>query len=185
MKISRTDLPGVVLVEPKLFRDDRGYFTELFSQERYAAEQLPDRYPQDNLSCSSKHVLRGLHFQQPNAQGKLVTVLKGKIFDVAVDIRVGSPTFGKWISEELSGEDHRQLYIPVGFAHGFCVLSEQALVLYKTTEKYHPEYEHTLVWNDPALGIDWPVSHPVVSRKDGEGKRLADFPTTSLPAYQR
>lgn len=178
MPIQIEDLPlrGLKLIVPPLFADARGYFVELHHEARYAALGLSDAFVQDNLSSSRRDVLRGLHFQTPSWQGKLVTVLRGEIYDVAVDLRRDSPTFGRWHGLALSGRDHRQLWVPRGFAHGFCVVSEEALVLYKCSAFYEPAQEHTLLWNDPDLGIDWPVRSPLVSEKDARGKRLRDLP---------
>ena len=140
---------------------------------------------QDNISHSSRNVLRGLHFQQPHGQGKLLTVLRGAIRDIVVDIRVGSPTYGKWQSYELSEENCKQLYIPPGLAHGFVVTGDEALVLYKCTDTYHPECEKTLLWNDPDLGIDWGIEDPIISDKDQQGTRLKDFAEEDLPVFQQ
>jgi dTDP-4-dehydrorhamnose 3,5-epimerase len=183
MKVTPTILDGVVAIEPRVFGDARGYFLETWHRERYAEAGVSREFVQDNLSRSQKGILRGLHLQNPFTQGKLVQVFEGEVFDVAVDVRVGSPTFGKWVGEHLSAENKRQLYIPQGFAHGFCVLSESALFAYKCTELYHPETEFCLAWNDPALGIDWPVAHPTVSAKDAAGLALADVPREKLPRY--
>ena len=184
MKVKETGLPGVLLLEPKVFRDERGYFLESWSAERYAAAGVPARFVQDNLSYSRGGVLRGLHFQEPYPQGKLVSVLRGEVFDVAVDVRAGSPTFGRWVGHVLSAENARQLYVPEGYAHGFVVLSDEALFAYRCTEYYHPEAERTLLWNDPELGIEWPVEHPALSAKDEAGRRLRDFGPGELPRYR-
>ncbi len=181
MKVTETRLPGVVVVEPAVFRDDRGYLTEVWNQKRYDGAGLPVRFVQDNLSSSKHGVLRGLHYQWPAAQGKLVSVLHGEVFDVAVDIRLGSPTFGQWVGVTLSSENRHQIYIPEGFAHGFAVLSETALVLYKCTEFYTPSDEASLAWNDPAIGIDWPISEPILAPKDAAAPTLADLPKHRLP----
>lgn len=181
MKAVETSLPGVLLFEPRVFHDDRGYFLETWSGTRYADLGLPVRFVQDNVSSSLRGVLRGLHYQNPHGQGKLVTVLAGEIFDVVVDIRVGSPTFGRWAGFTLSVDDHRQLYVPPGFAHGFAVTSERALVCYKCTKYYTPAAEKTLLWCDPDLCIDWPVREPLVSVKDRAGLRLRDTPPEHLP----
>jgi dTDP-4-dehydrorhamnose 3,5-epimerase len=183
MNLIETSLPGVAIIEPKVFGDERGYFLETWNQDRYTAAGLPATFVQDNLSFSRRGVLRGLHFQNPNAQGKLVYVLQGEVFDVAVDIRLGSPTFGKMESVILSAQNKRQLYIPPGFAHGFCVTSETALFAYKCTELYHPQSEGSILWNDPDLGIAWPIDAPDLSAKDRAGIRLADFPRQRLPVY--
>lgn len=184
MNVMQTVLPGVLLLEPKVFGDERGFFMETWNQARYAEAGLPERFVQDNLSFSRKGVLRGLHFQNPNGQGKLVSVLQGEVFDVAVDIRLGSPTFGRAVSVVLSSDNKRQFFIPPGFAHGFCVTSETALFAYKCTEYYDPRSEGSVLWNDPALGIAWPVSSPELSAKDAAGIPLADFPHERLPAYE-
>lgn len=183
MQIYKTDLPGVLIIEPKVFGDERGFFMETWSQERYAGMVTPETFIQDNVSFSRKGVLRGLHFQKINPQGKLVYVLQGEVFDVAVDIRVGSPTFGQWASVELSMDNKRQFYIPPGFAHGFCVTSETALFAYKCTDKYNPQSEGSVLWNDPALNIPWPITTPELSVKDAKGIKLADFPADLLPNY--
>jgi dTDP-4-dehydrorhamnose 3,5-epimerase len=172
------DLPlrGLKLVQPAVFEDARGYFLELHHEGRYASLGLTEPLVQDNLSSSRRNVLRGLHFQTPAWQGKLVSVLRGEIFDVAVDLRRDSPTFGRWHGLSLSESNHHQLWVPRGFAHGFCVLSDEALVLYKCSAFYEPAQEHTLLWNDPDLAIAWPVEDPVVSDKDARGKRLRELP---------
>ena len=149
--------------------------------ERYQEAGITGSFVQDNISVSRKGTLRGLHFQNPNGQGKLVQVLRGKVFDVAVDIRVGSETFGKWESIELSAENHKQMYIPPGFAHGFCVLSETAMFSYKCTDYYTPSAEGGILWNDPDIGIQWPVDNPVLSEKDLEYTKLSGIPQENLP----
>jgi dTDP-4-dehydrorhamnose 3,5-epimerase len=181
VKVVATELPGVLLVEPRVFGDARGFFFETFHAERYAAAGIPGPFVQDNLSRSGRGTLRGLHFQEPRAQGKLVQVLQGAVWDVAVDVRKGSPHFGRWVGMELSEENRRQLWIPPGFAHGFCVLSDSADFLYKCTEFYAPEVERAVRWDDPALGIHWPVAEPVLSAKDSAAPLLADAPV--LPLY--
>jgi dTDP-4-dehydrorhamnose 3,5-epimerase len=181
LQVSSTAIPEVLVIDPTVFGDPRGYFLEVWHQERYARLGLPRDFVQDNVSRSSGGILRGLHLQHPFGQGKLVHVLEGEIFDVAVDVRVGSPTFGQWVGEELSGDNHRQLYVPPGFAHGFCVTSPYALVSYKVTELYHPETELSIAWNDPALGIRWPIEAPSLSAKDASAPRLRDLPSTRLP----
>ncbi|RMG87623.1 MAG: dTDP-4-dehydrorhamnose 3,5-epimerase [Candidatus Dadabacteria bacterium] len=183
MRVVETELPGVLLVEPRVFGDERGYFLETYQARRYAEAGIPGPFVQDNLSFSRRGVLRGLHYQHPHGQGKLVWVLQGEVFDVAVDIRRGSPFFGRWVGVRLSAENKRQLWIPPGFAHGFCVVSETALFAYKCTDYYAPEAEGTVRWDDPALAIDWPVADPVVSAKDAAGLRLAEIPPERLPAY--
>jgi dTDP-4-dehydrorhamnose 3,5-epimerase len=184
MKTQSTELPGVLLIEPHTFRDDRGYFLETWNRERYQQLGLPETMVQDNLSWSKRGVLRGLHFQQPVGQGKLIYVLSGQIYDVAVDVRVGSPTFGRWEGFELSRENGQQVYLPPGFAHGFCVLSATALVAYKCSDVYRPEYEIGVVWNDPKIGVRWPLASPLVSAKDAKLRRLDELPAGSLPRYE-
>jgi dTDP-4-dehydrorhamnose 3,5-epimerase len=183
MSVRETDLPGVLVLEPPRYRDDRGYFMEVWEERRYAAAGLPERFVQDNISVSKEGVLRGLHFQHPHPQGKLVTVLEGEIFDVAVDIRRGAPTFGQWVGETLSQENGRQLYVPEGFAHGFAVRSGRALVHYKCTDFYAPDCEQSLHWNDPELNIAWPVDAPIVSDKDEAAPTLETIDSDALPAY--
>jgi dTDP-4-dehydrorhamnose 3,5-epimerase len=172
MQFQQTELPGVILVEPKVFADERGFFMETYHQPRFAAAGIALPFVQDNHSRSRRGVLRGLHYQISHPQGKLVRAVQGEIFDVAVDARRSSPTFGKWMGVLLSDANRRQLYVPPGFAHGFCVVSETAEVLYKTTDVYHPEDERTVLWNDPAIGIRWPVTEPIISAKDQLGKLL-------------
>jgi dTDP-4-dehydrorhamnose 3,5-epimerase len=176
-------LPGVLLIEPRVFGDARGFFFESYSAERYAAAGVPGPFVQDNVSSSARGVLRGLHFQHPNAQGKLVQVLRGAVFDVAVDIRRGSPTFGRWIGQELSDENRLQMWVPPGFAHGFVVLADETLFAYKCTDYYRPDAEHTLLWSDPAIGVGWPFGDVTVSPKDAAGRPLASFDEQTLPAY--
>jgi dTDP-4-dehydrorhamnose 3,5-epimerase len=162
-------IPDVVLVQPKSFSDDRGFFFESFKESEFLSGGIGKKFVQDNFSHSIRGVIRGLHFQKtPKAQAKLVSVLKGEIFDVVVDIRKNSPTYGKWVSEILSENNHKLLYIPEGFAHGFCVLSEDADVLYKVSNEYSPEHEHGIIWNDPKLNIDWPISKPIISSNDSK-----------------
>jgi len=177
-------LPEVLLVEPQRFGDARGYFLETFRKERYQEAGIKLDFVQDNLSRSTRGILRGLHLQHPNGQGKLVYVLVGEVFDVAVDVRVGSPNFGKWTGATLSAEDHRQLWIPSGFAHGFCVTSATALFAYKCTAPYSAADEVGVLWNDPGLGIPWPVAAPQLSAKDSALPRLAAIDKTRLPRYQ-
>jgi len=169
------EIPGVILIEPQVFSDERGFFMEAYKYSEFASFGITERFVQDNHSRSKKGVLRGLHYQNPpKAQGKLVRVISGEIFDVAVDIRKGSPTFGKWVGIKLSAENKRMLYIPPGFAHGFCVLSDIAEVLYKTTEEFAPECEAGIIWDDPDIGIDWPIKTPILSPKDAKWPRLKD-----------
>ena len=183
MIIETTSLPGVLLVKPDVFGDARGYFLETWNQRRYAELGLDRDFVQDNLSRSRKGILRGLHFQNPRPQGKLVQVLIGEVYDVAVDIRLGSPTFGQWYGTLLSEENHHQLYVPENFAHGFCVISETVLFSYKCTDFYNPAAEFSLRWDDPDLAIPWPVTDPQLSAKDQAGRLLKDFPRESLPVY--
>lgn len=176
MTITPTAIPDVLTIEPKVFGDDRGFFFESFNQRQF--EQAIGRqisFVQDNHSRSAKNVLRGLHYQIQQPQGKLVRVAQGEVFDVAVDIRKSSPTFGKWVGVVLSAENKKQLWIPEGFAHGFVVLSETAEFLYKTTDYWHPEYERSIIWNDPDLKIDWPNAEtPTLAAKDASGKSLTE-----------
>lgn len=174
-------LPGVILLKPKAFPDARGYFTEVYHLEKYTAAGLPKPFVQDNFSFSTRHVLRGLHSQVTHPQGKLVYVVHGEVFDVAVDIRRGSSTFGQWEGHVLSSDNHHQLYIPEGFAHGFVVLSETAYVSYKCTDLYAPGDEQGIAWNDPGIGIDWPIKNPVLGIKDVALPRLTDLPDDRLP----
>lgn len=176
MKIIPTKIEGLVILEPKVFGDERGFFMETWRTERYAELGIPDMV-QDNLSSSKRGTLRGLHFQEPHAQGKLVYVPQGSIFDVAVDLRPQSPTFGCWVTVELSSENKQQFYVPPGFAHGFCVTSETAMFVYKCTEYYHPECEQCIAWNDQDLNIPWPVKDPVLSEKDMQGMSWKKFIT--------
>lgn len=183
MNVTETPLPGVLVVEPQVFRDERGFFRVLFSDDRFRSQGLPTAFPQDNHSRSSRGVLRGLHYQLEHPQGKLVTVVRGRIFDVAADIRTGSPTFGKWFGIELDEDRPRALWVPGGFAHGFCVLSETADVIYKCTDVYHPADECGVVWSDPTLGIAWPVPNPVLAPRDAQFRPL-DASRADLPRYQ-
>ena len=180
MRVTETRLTGVLLLEPRIFRDSRGFFVETWSRERYAEVGINQPFVQDNLSFSKQNVLRGLHYQNPTPQAKLVTALQGLVFDVAVDLRQDSPTFGEWIGVELSAENMRQLYIPEGFAHGFVVLSQTAIFSYKCTAPYSPAHERSLRWNDPSVGIDWPISVPVLSEKDEFAPLLRDIPREDL-----
>jgi dTDP-4-dehydrorhamnose 3,5-epimerase len=182
VKLLETSLPGVVLVEPRVFGDARGYFFESYHAQRYEEAGIPTHFVQDNLSRSVKGTLRGLHFQEPHAQGKLVYCVRGAVFDVAVDIRRGSPNFGKWFGAELSEDNHRQMWVPAGFAHGFCVLSDTADFFYKCTDLYHPEYDSGVAWDDPEIGVKWPVETPLLSDKDRKLPRLAD--ASKLPTYR-
>ena len=185
MKVTETKLAGAVVVEPKVFGDERGFFMETWNQSRYEEVGLPTRFVQDNLSFSVRGVLRGLHFQNPDQQGKLVQVLQGEVFDVAVDIRAGSPTFGEWEGVVLSSENKRQFYVPEGFAHGFLVTGDSALFSYKCTAKYNPSAEGFVLWNDPEIGIEWPLeASPVLSEKDQVARPLREIPVGQLPRYE-
>jgi len=185
LKVTETELPGVLVIEPQVFGDSRGFFMETYNVERYRAAGIPGWFVQDNLSSSRRGVLRGLHFQNPHGQDKLVQVLDGEVFDVAVDIRVGSPTYGRWVGTRLSGENRHQFYVPAGFAHGFCTLSDHALFMYKCTELYRPEAEGAILWSDPEIGIHWPIENPLLSAKDKAAPRLCDIKPDSLPQYFR
>lgn len=181
MKQFDTSLPEVKLIEPRIFSDSRGFFFENWNSNRYCEMGISDPFVQDNISFSKQNVIRGLHFQHPNDQGKLISVLEGEIFDVAVDIRPNSSHFKKWIGFNLSSTNHRQLWIPKGFAHGFAVLSSTALVSYKTTQYYSPKDELTLRWDDPTVNVSWPIETPILSDKDLSGKQLNQFCDTMLP----
>lgn len=180
MRVTELRLPGVLMFEPRIIRDERGFFVETWNQERYAAAGLNADFVQDNVSRSRRGVLRGLHYQNPTPQAKLISVLEGTVWDVAVDLRVESATFGGWAGWELSEENARQLYLPAGFAHGFLVTSETALVSYKCTNPYAPEHERTLRWNAPDVGIDWPISNPILSAKDAGAPFLDEIPAEHL-----
>jgi len=176
MNVQPTQLAGVVLIEPRLFRDARGFFKETYQRERYREAGIVGEFVQDNLSRSTRGVLRGLHLQTIQPQGKLVQCLRGEIFDVAVDLREGSPTFGQWTGHHLSEQNHLQLFLPPGCAHGFCTVSKEADVFYKCTDYYHPASEQTLLWNDPTVGIVWPTGfEPQLSEKDQQGRHLNDL----------
>ncbi|HMI91680.1 MAG TPA: dTDP-4-dehydrorhamnose 3,5-epimerase [Polyangiales bacterium] len=171
-----TKLPGLLILEPKVYSDPRGYFFESWSDRRYAEHGVPTSFVQDNVSRSTRGTLRGLHLQAPPMeQGKLVSVLDGEVFDVVVDVRPGSPSFGQWLGETLSASNARQLYVPPGFAHGFCVLSESALFAYKCTQYYSPQAERALRWNDPEIGIAWPLAEPLLSDKDAAAPSLREL----------
>jgi dTDP-4-dehydrorhamnose 3,5-epimerase len=184
MRLVPTDLPGVTIIEPQVVADDRGYFREMYNQADLRKLGLDDTFVQDNLSQSSRGVLRGLHFQKPHAQAKLVTVLAGSVYDVTVDLRLGSPTYGKFVGVVLSSENKRQLYIPRGFAHGFCVTSDTALFMYKCSDHYAPDCEGGVLWNDPDIGIRWPIERPTLSAKDGKYPRLRDLDRSRLFEYR-
>jgi dTDP-4-dehydrorhamnose 3,5-epimerase len=180
MKVIRCPISGLLTIEPKVFGDARGFFLETWNLDRYRAAGLDADFVQDNLSFSRRGILRGLHFQNPKPQGKLLQVLLGEVFDVAVDIRRSSPTFGKWHGLVLSAENKRQFYIPPGFAHGFVVLSETALFHYKCTECYSPKDEMAIRWDDPDIGVEWPLKEPLLSERDTQGMRLRDAPPERL-----
>ncbi len=175
-----TPLPGVVILEPAVFGDDRGFFQEVYHQGKYREHGIDVTFVQDNWSRSVRGVLRGLHYQLQNPQDKLLSVISGEIFDVAVDIRKGSPTFGQWTGVMLSEENHRQLLVPRGFAHGFCVVSETVDVLYKCSSLYDPQDDRGICWSDPDIGIEWPVENPVVSERDTKHPLLKDVPPDAL-----
>ena len=183
MIIETTPLAGLLLVKPDVFGDDRGFFQETWNLRRYTEAGLDRHFVQDNLSLSRRGILRGLHFQNPGPQGKLVYVLQGEVFDVAVDVRTDSPTFGQWHGAVLSAENHHQLFVPEGFAHGFCVTSETALFAYKCTDFYNPKAEFSLLWNDPDIGIEWPITNPELSEKDSNGQTLSAFSRDSLAVW--
>ncbi len=183
MNIRATALPGVLLLEPRVHADHRGSFRELWRAGGYAEAGIGPVFVQDNVSVSRRGVVRGLHFQQPNGQGKLVSVLHGTVYDVAVDVRAGSPTFGRWVAAEISAENARQLWIPPGFAHGFVALEEGTVFHYRCTDYYAPGAEGTVRWDDPALGIPWPVGAPTLNSKDAEAPLLDEFDPARLPPY--
>jgi dTDP-4-dehydrorhamnose 3,5-epimerase len=181
VRFLETALPGVIIVEPDIFRDKRGFFLETYHQKRFAEGGIDCLFVQDNHSHSRQGTLRGLHYQLKHSQAKLIYVSRGEIFDVAVDIRRGSPTFGKWVGERLTGENGRQMYTPRGFAHGFFTLSETADVIYKCTDFYAPGDEYGILWSDPDIGIEWPEENPLLSKKDIRNPRLSDVPEDLLP----
>jgi dTDP-4-dehydrorhamnose 3,5-epimerase len=181
MNIKETKLPGVLVLEPDVFSDERGFFLETWSSTRYEKAGIKGPFVQDNVSFSKKGTLRGLHFQYPQSQSKLVQILSGEVVDVAVDVRKDSPTFGQWISEVLSDANHRQMYIPSGFAHGYCVTSETAVFSYKCSDFYNPSSEGGIIWNDPDINIDWPMEEPILSPKDADYPRLKDIQPEKLP----
>ncbi len=184
LEFEKTSLPCVIHVKPVVFQDPRGFFMETFHQRKYGEGGINRVFVQDNFSRSQKNTLRGLHYQLRHAQAKLVYVVKGEIFDVVVDIRKGSPTFRKWFSVVLSEDNRHQLYIPEGFAHGFCVLSGIADVVYKCTDFYAPDDDFGVLWSDPSIGIDWPVKEPILSEKDTKYPLLDDMPENNLPVYR-
>jgi dTDP-4-dehydrorhamnose 3,5-epimerase len=178
MIVTPASIPEVFIIEPEVHSDSRGFFLETFQSKKYSKIGLPDRFVQDNHSGSKRGTLRGLHYQIHQAQGKLISVQEGKIFDVAVDLRKSSPTFGHWVGSSLSSENHRQIWIPMGFAHGFFVVSKWAEVIYKVTDYYAPDWERTLIWNDPEVGIEWPlgeIGDPILSARDASGLPLNEI----------
>lgn len=184
MKTISTELPGVILIEPQVFPDARGFFFESYHAERYAQAGITTAFVQDNHSCSVQGTIRGFHYQLRHPQAKLLRVIRGSVFDVAVDIRLGSPTFGRWVSVQLSAENKRQLFIPAGFAHAFCVTSEVAEVEYKSSESYVADDQHGVLWCDPTIAVPWPTAEPILSERDRAYLPLmAD--RHDLPAYQR
>jgi dTDP-4-dehydrorhamnose 3,5-epimerase len=181
VSFSKETLPGVIVIEPVVYRDSRGGFLESFHQEKYSRGGVDVIFVQDNHSFSTKNTLRGLHYQLKNPQAKLIYAVTGEIYDVAVDIRRGSPHFGKWMGVVLSSENRKQIYVPKGFAHGFCVLSETADVIYKCSDFYSPGDEYGVLWSDPSIGIHWPVENPLLSEKDGKNPELNQIPEKHLP----
>jgi len=184
MKISATPLEGVFLVEPQVFADKRGFFMETYNRDKYAGAGIAKEFVQDNFSHSTSGVLRGMHYQLGHAQAKLVYVIRGEVFDVVIDIRRGSPSFGKWYGVTLSCENKRQLFVPEGFAHGFCVMSAEADFVYKCSDFYSPADENGILWSDTDIGIDWPLKNPVLSDKDALYKPLKDIDRRLLPVYK-
>lgn len=185
MKFIETSLPGCVVIEPQVFGDARGFFYESYNEAKYREAGIDRRFVQSNVSRSARGVLRGLHYQWPHPQGKLVSVLEGEVYDVAVDIRHGSPTFGKWAGVMLTAENHRHFWIPEGFAHGFCVVSEHATFSYQCTDLYNREADGGIRWDDPAIGIDWPISSPLLSEKDAKAPLLSEVAERRLPEYRK
>jgi dTDP-4-dehydrorhamnose 3,5-epimerase len=185
VNVTPLELPEILLVEPDVFRDRRGHFFESWRSERYADVGMPGPFVQDNVSVSSRGVLRGLHYQWPNVQGKLISVLHGAVYDVAVDVRRESPTFGRWVSQELSAKNGRQLWIPPGFAHGFVALSDDVVFHYKVTAPYTHNDEVTVAWNDPDIAIAWPMENPVLGARDASAPRLLEIPQDRLPTISR
>ena len=185
MEITPMRIPEVLLIKPRVFSDDRGCFLEVYRLDCFLDRGISSRFVQDNVSFSGRNVLRGLHYQLGQPQGKLIMVMQGEIFDVAVDIRRGSPNFGQWVSAVISSENHHQLYVPEGFAHGFCVMSNTATVLYKCTEFYAPMEERGIRWDDPLLAIDWPTATPVLSDKDSVYPILSGLLSESLPLFRK
>ena len=186
MKVIETGIQGLLVIEPDVHGDDRGWFVESWQSRRYSEYGIPESFVQDNMAFSRQGVLRGLHIQNPHAQGKLVQVLEGEVFDVAVDVRSGSPTFGQWSAVVLSAANHRQFWVPAGFAHGYMVTSEQALFSYKCTDFYHPEAQFSIRWDDPEIGIEWPEGiEPKLSEKDRVADLLTDIPSQKLPVFEK
>ena len=183
MKIITTSIKGILIIEPVTFRDKRGFFMETYNRNRYNASGINATFVQDNLSCSLKNTVRGLHFQIKHPQAKLIQVITGEIFDVAVDLRPGSATFGKWTGILLSDENRLQVFVPEGFAHGFCVLSEFALFYYKCSDFYAPDDEGGIIWSDPDIGIEWPVENPFISEKDKQYQKLSGLTAEQLPSF--
>lgn len=183
MEVTETPLPGVLLLHPRVFRDDRGSFVETWREARYAELGLPRAFVQDNAAMSRRGVIRGLHYQHPEPQGKLVTVLEGEVFDVVVDVRRGSPTFGEWHGATLRADSGTQLWVPEGFAHGYAALSERALLIYKCTRVYDPGGDRAVRWDDPEIGIEWPVQEPALSEKDAAAPRIVEIEEANLPGY--
>ncbi len=183
MKIEPAPLPGVLIVTPDVHQDDRGRFLETYQEDRYRDRGLDTRFVQDNLSTSRKGTLRGLHYQHPRAQTKLIQAVRGEVFDVCVDIRPGSPDLGRWFGLVLSADTATQLFIPEGFAHGFCALTDEAMVLYKCSDVYQPDFDAGILWSDPDLGIDWPIAEPLLSPKDRHLPRLKDVPPDRRPPF--
>lgn len=181
MNVQEAPLPGVLLVRTPVFQDARGHFRESWSRRGYAEAGIDLPFVQDNVSLSTRNVIRGLHFQHPHGQAKLISVLEGAIWDVSVDVRVGSDTFGQWFGMDISADAGIQIFIPAGFAHGLAVLSDRALVSYKCADYYAPDAERTVLWDDPELGIEWPVKEPLLSEKDRAGVLLRDMPESNLP----
>ena len=181
MKLLETRLPGVLVIEPRVFEDSRGYFFESYNRAQLKKAGLDVNFVQSNVSRSKRGTLRGLHYQWPSPQGKLVSVLEGEVYDVAVDIRPGSATFGQWEGVMLSATNHRHLWIPEGFAHGFCVVSETATFTYQCTALYDPGADHAIRWNDASIAIDWPIDSPLLSPKDSSASLLNEIPTSELP----
>lgn len=181
MRVLQTGLAGLLIIEPEVYGDQRGFFKEFWKQSSFRQAGIPEHFVQSNISRSSAGVVRGLHYQYPRPQGKLVTVLEGRVFDVAVDIRIDSPTYRQWAGIELSAENHRQFYLPEGFAHGFCVLGESALMNYLCTQEFDPEADAAVAWNDADLGIEWPVQAARLSARDAVAPRLRDIAPEDLP----